>query len=354
MLHDYFFNLGGAERVTATIAKDVAKTDSLYALGTSDAVTNSLGLPNARLISPLRVTRANYRALGLLTPIIAKSLRPIKGNALVSSYAFAHHIPVEGRKVVYCHSPLRQIWSGAGTYAQTSVSMKIAIRGLGPILRHLDRSAARTADAYIANSRLVHDRILQYYGVEPVATIPPPIDDAFFASSIQSREDYFVWAGRIVEPYKRLSLVIETFRELDARLVVAGTGRDEARLRASAPTNVEFVGALDAAALSHLFSKSRAVIFPSLDDFGMIPIEASAAGAPVIAYGAGGALETVVEGATGTFFSEPSVSSLRSAIDVFRRTSWDSAAIRAHAQRYSTAAFVERLSHFVTKQGGSQ
>jgi glycosyltransferase involved in cell wall biosynthesis len=296
------------------------------------------------------VTEANYRQLAPVYAPVLAGLRPLRGNVLASSYAFAHHVRCTGKHVVFCHSPLRQIWSGIDDYRQrVSLRTGLALRAVTPFLRFLDRRAALRAHLYIATSSVVHSRLNRYYGLSATPIIPPPIDTvAFRPDASPSERDYYLWAGRIVEPYKRLSLVVEAFAKVGARLLVAGSGRDEQHLRAIAPSNVTFLGEVPTPQLAELYRSARALIFPSTDDFGMVPLESMASGTPVIAHRSGGALDTIVEGVTGTFFDSASPESLVAAIDRFEAHTWDTERIVAHANEFSEPRFIERLDHVLS------
>jgi glycosyltransferase involved in cell wall biosynthesis len=348
--HDFFFQLGGAERVSKHLASAVT-ADRVFAIAGDPAVESELGLA-IQHVGGRGYTERNYRMRSLARPLVELLRRPVRGNVISSSYAFAHHVRAEGAHLVYCHSPLRQIWSGADMYGNR------ALTAVAPTLRGLDRAAARRADGYIATNRVVAARIRRFYGVEPLAIVPPPVEDAFFAArrraaarqaapqraTTQRATTQIVWAGRIVEPYKRLALLIEAMRDLpDISLVVAGDGRDRARLEAGAPGNVRFLGALGTEALADLYAGAALVLFPSEDDFGMVPIEAMAAGAPIVAFRGGGAVETVTDGVSGVFFDEPTPESLRAAITRALDLRWDRAAIAADAERWGAASFATRI-----------
>ncbi|OLT41894.1 hypothetical protein BJF86_02490 [Serinicoccus sp. CNJ-927] len=211
--------------------------------------------------------------------------------------------------------------------------------------RMLDRRAALSADAYVANSHVVADRIRRFYGIEPAATAYPPVDPSFTYQPEVLRGGDYLWVGRIVEPYKRLEPLIEAFRmRPDRRLVVMGDGRDKDRLQATAPTNVRFHGQVTTALLARAYSRARAVIFPSEDDFGLVPVEAMSAGTPVVALQKGGPKETVKEGRTGVFFSEAEPQLIVAAIDRFEREEWDSEDIASYAQEnFGREVFVRQV-----------
>ena len=348
IVHDFCFDYGGAERVTETIAELLLPESDVLFLAGRDEVVDRMGV-SARshfLFPRSLVTRGNYRQLAPLYPIWLAGTRPLPGNVLASSYAFAHHVRCTGRRVVFCHSPLRQIWSGESEYVRrANRATRIAWPVIGAFLRRADRSAARKADIYVASNDAVRRRLMRYYGIDAAGVVRLPVDTSeFFFDSSVKRKDFFLWAGRIVEPYKKLGLLLNAFADLGERLVVAGTGRDEATLRRVAPPNVSFVGNLHSSALGDLYRTAQAVIFPSDDDFGMVPIEAMACGTPVIAYRKGGAVETIIEGETGIFFDNHDVRTIRSAIARFKRTEWSHQSIASHGSLFTVDSFVSNLS----------
>jgi glycosyltransferase involved in cell wall biosynthesis len=356
VIHDFCFDYGGAERVTETVARRLLPDAEVLFLGGSREVAERMGLGHrARFLLPERlVTERNYRHLcPLYAPLLGR-LRPLPGNVFASSYAFAHHLPSNGRKVVFCHSPLRQVWSGLDDYQrQLGHRSGRALRTVAPLLRTLDRTAALRADVYVSTSRDVQSRVERFYGLPDTPVIPPPIDThTFRPEPCSGTRDYYLWAGRIVEPYKRLSLVLEAFARNREPLVVAGSGRDAARLRAGAPPNVTFLGDVSSSRLRGLYSGARALIFPSTDDFGMVPLESMACGTPVVAHRSGGALDTVREGTTGVFFDTTTADSLNRAIDRLGWHTWDVATIRAHAEDFGEARFVQRLQELLSAPAG--
>ena len=331
--HDFCYVLGGAERVSALLAREGAVDGPVVALGGRPEVFHDAGVESVEIRYPRTFGERHYRQLSLAVPMLSRFARPVEGNLLASSYAFSHHLRATGRTVVYCHSPLRQVWSGADMYVDhvPGPARRAARLAIGR-LRDADRRAAHRAAAYVANSAAVADRIRRYYGIEPAAVVHPPVD-AHFRRYDLPREDHYVWAGRIVEPYKRLGAVLEAFRAHPGRrLVVVGDGRDAPRLRATAPPNVRFVGPLGTAEVARAYATARAVIFPSEDDFGLVPVEAMACGTPVVALGRGGALETVVDGVTGVLFGEPTPAALNRALARFEAAAWDEGAIARYAE----------------------
>jgi glycosyltransferase involved in cell wall biosynthesis len=345
VVHDFWFTLGGAERVSALLAQQVATDGPLITLGGREEAFADAGLGQVEVRYPRLLQEQSYRYVSAALPVLSKLAEPVEGNVVASSYAFSHHVRATGCKVVYCHSPLRQLWSGVDMYTS---GMRHSVRTAAELafaaLRQQDRRVAHEAAAYVASSNAVAHRIRKYYGFDAVAVVHPPHDPRFRPGP-SPQPDHYLWVGRIVEPYKRLGCVIEAFRKLpDRKLVVVGDGRDAARLRASAPRNVQFLGSLPTEQLVTQYQSARAVIFPSEDDFGLVPVEAMACGTPVLAQGHGGALETVVEDTTGVLFSEPTPDHVIDAVRQFERSSWEPEVIRAHAERrFGAAQFVTRM-----------
>lgn len=349
--HDFAFTLGGAERVTAILARQVLGGVPVRCFGGDPEVLTSLGVDDARISHPHLFRPNSYRQVSLLLPAFQRLVRPIEANVLASSYAFAHHVRSSGVTLVYCHTPLRQAWSGAGVYLEAMPRFsRPFLRGTLKLLRRADRSRASAADGYVANSRAVADRIRRFYDIDPVATVLPPHDPRFRISSSR-RGEHYVWAGRIVEPYKRLEPLIEAFRGTGRELLVIGDGRDGPRLRANAPANVKFVGQMNTSDLAVAYSEARAVVFPSEDDFGIVPIEAMACGAPVVALGRGGALETVLDGETGLFFDEATPAAISEALDRFEAEHFETNRIVEHAGTFSEQEFVSKMQDVVASVG---
>lgn len=287
----------------------------------------------------------NYRKLTPVLPaLVSRSRLPECDLLITSSYAFAHGFRTQNGapQLCYCHSPLRFAWSMTQDYAAAVSGGRagaLALRALAAGLRVPDRRAARRVTRYVASSRYVAQQLEQNYGRQ-AQVIWPPVDTNYFRPSPSGGVgDYFLFSGRLIEPYKRPSLAIEAFRGLPDRLVIAGDGPAKEMLRRRAPANVEFTGHLDDADLVSLMQGAAAIIFPSRDDFGLVPVEAMACGTPVIAFAGGGALETVVAGLTGELFTEQTAKSLRAAVQGFDPSRYDKVKIRAHAERWNPARF---------------
>jgi glycosyltransferase involved in cell wall biosynthesis len=221
--------------------------------------------------------------------------------------------------------------------------------GAAPIIRGLDLATSLATNEFISTSRAVQDRIKRYYGRDSVI-IPPPVDDIFHPSaSVAAEPKSYVWAGRIVEPYKRLGILVDAFaRAPHRRLIVVGEGRQRAMIERSAPKNVSFVGHMDSARLADIYRAASALILPSEDDFGMVATEAIATGTPVIAYARGGALDTIIPGISGVHFNEPSAAGILSGLDEFEQHTWNRGEVAKCGERFTATSFRQEIINFLS------
>ncbi len=270
-----------------------------------------------------------------------------------SAFCLGVRTAAETCHVCYCLTPTRFVWDFE-TYVHREQVGRASRRLVRPFLGWLqqwERSAADRVSAFVAISREVQGRIRRFYSRES-AIIYPPVDMARFAPvSAESHDDYFLIVSRLV-PYKRIDLAVRAFTDLGLPLWIGGTGRDGASLKAIAGPNVRFLGRVPDEELDRLLARCRAFVFPGLEDFGITPVEAMAAGRPVIAYAGGGALDYVVEGITGTFFHEQTPESLADAVRRFDAAAYDPMAIRAHAEQFDIAVFRSRMRALIQEQMG--
>ncbi len=288
--------------------------------------------------------RRHYPKLLPLMPLAARRLKlPPVELVVCSDAAIAKAMTPapESRVVCYCHSPMRYVWDLAETYRAT---LPAWLRPLwGPLVRRLrraDRAAAQRVDRFVANSRHVADRIRRHYDRDAVVIYPPV--DLPARPATQPRADYYLCVGQHV-PYKRLDLAVAACRRLRRRLVVVGEGPDVRRLRQPGDPCVEFVGYQPEHAVCEHYRRARALLFPGEEDFGIVPVEAMAHGCPVIAFGVGGATETVADGHTGVWFERQSVDCVVAAMRRCETLTFDPAALHAHTQQFSRRRFLERM-----------
>jgi len=257
---------------------------------------------------------------------------------ITASSAFSKSIETRGgtKNICYCHTPPRYIWDLTEEYTS-----RVPLGGTaGPMVRWLrarDREASRQVHRFVANSACVADRIQRTYG-RSATVVHPPVDTARIKPSGSPPEDFYLVVSRLVS-YKRVDLAVRACTVLNRRLLVVGTGPEERRLRAMAGPTVRFCGALPDSAVGPLYARCKAFLFPGCEDFGISAVEAQAAGRPVVAFGKGGATETVVDGVTGVLFDEQTVDVLSGAMAYLDRVEIDPTACRRNAIRFDTSIF---------------
>lgn len=364
MVCDWLVTYAGAERVIEQMLNCFPEAD-IFSLvdfvpqGQRDFLQNKP--VTTSFIQNLPKARTHYRSYLPLMPLAVEQL-DVSGYDLVisSSHAVAKGILTGPDQVhiCYCHSPIRYAWDLQHQYlseADLTRGIKSWIARL--ILHYIRMWDSRTAngvDAFVANSSFVARRIAKAYARQ-VQVIHPPVDMSPSSPGAE-REDFYLTASRMV-PYKKMSLIVEAFTAMpDKRLVVIGDGPDFAKIKAMAGSNVELLGYQPTASLRAHMQRAKAFVFAAEEDFGIIAVEAQSSGTPVIAFGKGGALETIsgldCEQPTGVFFHEQSVASLIEAIASFERESHriSAEACRANAQRFSADLFRQQFRTFVQRQ----
>jgi len=267
--------------------------------------------------------------------------------------AFAHGITTRSKALhlCYCLTPARFLWDYQSYVAREGLG-RLAKWVLPPLINRLqgwDRAAATRVGHFVAISEAVRQRIRKCYGRDS-AVIYPPVDTQRFQVSSEVGS-YFLIVSRLV-PYKRIDLAVRAFSQLGLPLWIIGDGRDRLTLEAMAGPNVRFLGRLGDDEAKAYLARCRAFVFPGEEDFGIAPLEAQAAGRPVIAYAAGGALETVVDGQTGLFFREPTAESLAETVRGLDDRNFDPLAIREHALRFDRAVFLQSFGHLIKEKCG--
>jgi glycosyltransferase involved in cell wall biosynthesis len=253
----------------------------------------------------------------------------------------------EALHVCYIHSPMRYAWNQYFPYflpAKLSFLSRLIIPPLIHHLRLWDESSSSRVDHFIANSKNVARRVEKYYRRQ-AEVLHPPVDTDFFQPG-KEKEDYYLIVSALV-PYKRIDLAIQGFNQAGLALKIIGQGPDYKKLKKSARTNIQFLGALEGEDLLKFYQRARALILPGEEDFGITSLEAQACGTPVIAYGRGGALESVVSGKTGLFFLELKVESLLSVLDKLKSMEFNKNAIRENAMKFSRGIFKEKIASYL-------
>ncbi len=353
LVHDYLAQDGGAERVLRSLHQMWPEAPIFTLFAEKNLVKGFEGADiRESYLAHLPFGRTRYQWYLALMPQAFEHFDFSSFDVVISSTsAWAKGIltPPETLHICYCHTPTRYLWTESHEYIADLKYPKI-IKLLLPRLMHklriVDRAGADRVDLFVANSKTVKDRIQKYYQ-RPSEVIFPPVDVSG-ASIARPLDDYFISGGRLV-PYKRFDLIIETFNRLKQKLIIFGDGPAYKDLKQRSKPNIVFTGRISDEEKMKLLSRSYAFIHPQLEDFGITPVESMAVGRPVIAYGRGGALETVIPGVTGVFFYKQSWESIFEVLENFNPSVWNSEIIQAHAKKFSTDVFQTRMKEFVEK-----
>ncbi|MDO5633359.1 MAG: glycosyltransferase [Micrococcus sp.] len=350
--HDYLTQRGGAERVVLALHRmfpDAPIYTTLY-----DPEGTFEEFRSARVItSPMNrvgVFRRDHRAALPLLPLASSAVHARGTIALISSSGWAHGFRFDGPSLVYCHTPARWVYLtdeylGGPWYRSPK---GIVVQALKPLLRRWDRAAARRRTRYVANSTVVRRRIEEVYGREDVGLVFPPhsVDTAGALEPIvaaqQLGEGYLLVVSRLM-PYKNVDRVIAAVQATGDRLLVIGRGPERDRLADQAGPETVFAQDLSDAQLRWAYARAAALVAVSHEDFGITPLEASAWGIPTVALRAGGYLDTIDEAVNGVYVDSPEVEDVAAGLLRVRQRTWDSAAIRAHAERFSEERFAAQI-----------
>lgn len=356
LVSDWYYVNGGAEKVIHSLNAIWNDFDH-YALidflndKDRDFILNGKKVTTS-FIQKLPTANKNHRKFLQLFPSAIEKF-DLKEYDLIISSSSAVAKGVKTRKnqlhICYCHSPMRYAWDLQEQYLQDS-GLNKGLKGIYAKyvlnkIKKWDVSNSVDVDFFIANSKHIAKRIKKVYNRE-ATVIYPPVDVDFFSLEEQ-KEDYYFTASRLVS-YKKTQLIVEAFNELPhLKLIVAGNGPEFEKLRKIAKENIQFVGFVDNLKLKTFLQKAKAFVFAAEEDFGIIPVEAQACGTPVIAFGKGGTLETVVENQTGVFFKEQSAQEIKEAIIAFEEIKFDPKVIRENALRFSKERFENEIKIFV-------
>ena len=361
IVHDWLTGMRGGEKVLQLICRLVPQADVftlIHTPGVCGAAIESRRIRTS-LLNALPGVQRYYRNLLPLMPAAIEAMDVGKYDLVISS---SHCVAkgIGGRRpdqlhLCYCYTPMRYIWDVADDYEQRMGLSGLAMRALGPLLRAWDRRSAGRVDRFIAISRCVAERIQRCYGRDSDVVYPPVDVDYYSPDPRVPREDFYLVVSALA-PYKKVDHAVEAFRQLRRPLKVIGTGQMAEQIARDCPPNVELLGwQSDTAVRDHL-RRCRALLFPGLEDFGIVPLEATACGTPVIAHAAGGALETVRDaagpGATGLLYDPQTPEALAEAVRRFENLAirWDAPAMHAWAARFSNRRFLEGFTAAADRQ----
>lgn len=355
LTHDYLNQYGGGERVLETLSEifpkapiytlfyDKDKTRNRFEgkIGGTSFLNNRLVANNHRFFIPMMPMAANLMNLMNLKSdydlVISSSAGFGKG---IGHFKQTHHIS-------YIHTPLRYAWE-SDQYFDWHPAMKLAAAPMFGYLRQWDKKAGQKPDTLLANSHFIAEKIKKYYNRES-EVIYPPVDLSKFYKADVRRGGYFLAVGRLL-PYKRFDLIIEAFNRLNWPLLIVGDGPELANLKSMVKSKkIEFYPFVDENDLRTFYSGAEALVFPQVEDFGLVAAEAQACGCPVIAFSQGGAREIVTEGVTGVFFHKQTVEDLVVAVKRFLLTSFNEDAIQKSAEKFSKEKFKKAILEIVKR-----
>lgn len=362
IVHDYLTKLGGAEKVLQTI-HEIYPQAPIYTLlydkkGTRGIFESEYKIRSSKLKNLPGFLRRRSRLL------LSKFPRAIEGFdfsqfdlVISSSNSFAHGVitPPKTLHITYCYSPMRYSWDWAHNYLkENNIGMGplgLYIRSIISKIRLWDYNASKRTDEWIAISKTVAKRILKYYRKQS-EIIYPPVDIEELLKNDKKPKKYYLIVSRLTQ-YKNIDLAIKAFNQLEIPLYIIGEGADEKRLKSIAKENIKFLGWKNDQERNSFLSECRAFVFPGEDDFGLTPVEAMAAGRPVIALNSGGATETVVPGETGEFFDQTDkIDDLVKIVNKVEKnySAYKSEVCKNQAKKFSEEVFVTNFKNYIEQK----
>lgn len=343
VVHEWLTIPGGSEKVVLAILDLLPQAELFTSVYDPSPWPPAItGRPvHASFLNRVPGAKDHYMRLLPLMDMAFRSF-DLSGFDLVisSNHACAKNVrtPIGVPHVCYCHTPMRYAWDPS---LLEDEALGPVTRRLAPIgsdwLRRIDRRRATGPDLFVANSSFVASRIKDAYGRES-RVIHPPVDLGQALQTPRDERDAYLVFGRVV-PYKHVDVAVEACERMGRRLLVAGEGRDLERVRRLGSRNTEFLGYVRDSDVPRLFAQARALLFPGLEDFGIVPVEAQAAGVPVIAYGAGGVRDSVIDGETGVLYHPASVDGLCQGIQRFESLTFDERTLRSNVLRFAPERF---------------
>lgn len=352
IVHDWLTNMGGAERVVINfkqIFPDAPIYTTIYNPDNLDDELKNIGVLTSFLQNK-KNAKTNHQKYFPFMPTAFESFDLTGYDVVLSSSSSCAKGVItkpDTMHICYCHTPMRYGWEFYYEYSEKENINPIKKNFLKYFMNYMriwDRASADRVDYFIANSENVAKRIWKHYRRESVV-IHPPVRTKIFNLSEQN-EEFFLIVSRLV-PYKRIDLAVQAFNELKLSLVIIGDGSERQRLERMAKDNIKFLGRQPDKVIKEYYAKCRAFIFPGEEDFGITPLEAQASGRPVIAYGRGGALETVINEETGVFFKEQTTDSLISTVNNFQSIKFNKHRIRVHAEAFDEEVFKRKILNYI-------
>ncbi len=351
IVHDWFCNMGGGDKVAEAFLDIIPDSPIYTCCYLEKSLTQRLKEADIRpsfLQKKLNQKKDNHQKFLPLMPTAMESFDLNEFDIVLSSSSCCAKGVITNPNTVhicYCHTPMRYAWEFMYEYTEhMGETKKLLIGMMMNYMKIWDATSAMRVDYFIANSQNVANRIKKFYGRE-ATVINPPIDTEYFTPG-KENGDFYLCVSRLVK-YKRIDLAVQACNKLGLPLVVVGQGAEYAYLKSIAGPTVKIMGRQPDEVIREQYRKCKAFIFPGEEDFGMTPLEVQACGRPVIAYGKGGALETVIDSETGVFFNYQTVESLMAAIHKFEKICFEKQKCREQAERFSTQIFMQKMKKFI-------
>ncbi len=348
IIHYWLVGMRGGEKVIEALCEMYPQADVFTHVYVPEMVSGRIRQHRVipTFINALPRAARMYKTYLPLMPLALEQL-DLRGYDLIisseSGPAKGIIAPPEAVHVCYCHTPMRYIWNMYHDYRKSAGWLaRQMMPPLTHYLRMWDVTSAARVDSFVANSATVARRIRRYYGADSVVIHPPVDTDAFAPAAASELGNYYLMVGELVS-YKRPDLAVRAFNDMKLELVVIGGGEMLDEIRRLAGPTVKVLGSQPFDVLKQHYARCRALIFPGEEDFGMVPVEAMASGRPVVAYGRGGAIETVAKGLSGIFFEKQTVEDISSAVRSLAAIDIDSEQIAAHARQFGRDQFFQRM-----------
>ena len=353
LVHDWLNQIGGAEDVLEVLAEHFPTSPIYTSIYDTDGMPPHYQQWDIRTLwmNRLPAIHRHHQPYLPLYPIAWQGLDLSDFDVLLSNKSgFCHGVEYDDATlhICYCLAPTRYVWQLDHYLKREGLGkpVELALRPITQWLKKWDYNAAQRVHHFIAISSEIQERIQTYYDRDSIVIYPPVDTTRFTPAKPNEIEDYFLIVSRLI-PYKRIDLAVQAATELNIPLKIGGSGRDLEHLQAMAGSSVEFLGYVPDDELPALMARCKAFLFPGLEDFGITPVQAQAAGRPVIAYRGGGAIDTVVPGVTGEFFDEMTVAALREVMQNFDATQYGTVEIRQHALQFDVGIFRQQIQAFI-------
>ncbi len=346
IVYDRVNKWGGAERVLLSLHELFPNADLFTSVYDKKGAPWASSFKNVKtsFVQYIPLAKRNHEYFALLMPMAFESFNFSTYDVVISVTSEAAKGVITGPDTLhlcYCLTPTRYLWSGRKTYFDSALKRAITKPAL-TYLRNWDRTASGRPDKMIGISTEVKKRIQRYYGRES-ALIFPPVETELFINTKKRKGEYFLLVSRLVG-YKKVSLAVKTFNQIGEKLIIVGTGRQERHLKSIANRNIEFRGTVSDQELAKLYAGAKALIFPQHEDFGLVSLEAQAAGTPVIAYKKGGSQDTVKDKKTGLLFNKQTITSLTRAIQSFNERDFNPKVLKNHAKQFEKKRFLDEFA----------